>query len=764
MTFQLWHLEADTPREPLRVSPHESVHIHVGTHPIGPGQSVWVTFWTDQQPIHPPSRVDAIWERNSGENSYWKASLGPFPRGVHVSYQVHARFDEDEVSIAVHDFRVGPKVHLALLWHMHQPDYRLVSDAKVPILELPWVRLHALRDYYSMAALVAERPEVHVTVNLTPVLLEQVQSYAEHGATDRHLALTLTPAEELDDSQFERMLETFFDADWHRQIFPHRRYGELLQKRVREESFSIADIQDLQMWSSLAWFGKEFRDGAVRLATGETVDVRPWIEQGQSYGRSQIEEMVSEQMKILRAIIPLHRKLQGRGQIEVSTSPYSHPILPLLVDTDQATLDLLGARLPSRFSHPEDAETQVDLAVEIYKTYLGAEPRGFWPAEGAVSQSTLRPYSSANISWIASDRQVLSRSGRWGYETDNPDVLCQPYRGRQGESAVAMFFRDTELSDAIGFHYQHVTDPDSAAAAFVHELETRFAQQFAHTEDRIVSVAIDGENAWGAYVDDGRPFIRALYRRLTESPIIQTVTFAEYLHGNPERGVAAHFPMETLDPLFSGSWIDEPRSAPGVDFGTWIGEPSENQAWELLKRARQAFADAPSELQHVALRSLLAAEGSDWFWWLGNDQDSGRDDVFDALFRGHIKNVYQALSIEPPEDVDLPLAPRRLVWSVTQPVRSISPGDELVIRTNCPGYVIWQTESIDEQRTPLEHVGGVLAGSRRFQTSLGRVPEKAHAYLFRLECSDPLCTYHNRCCNLPRARVEVRRPPSNGSK
>src|SRR5690606_5888571 len=145
----------------------------------------------------------------------------------------------------------------------------------------------------------------------------------------------------------------------------------------------------------------------------------------------------------------------------------------------------------------------------------------------------------------------------------------------------------------------------------------------------------DGENAWGAYVDDGRPFLRALYRRLAQSATIQTVAFAEYLNGNPKRNLAAHVPTETLDPLFSGSWIDESRSAPGVDFGTWIGEPLENQAWELLKRAREAFSEAPPELQIRARKSLFAAEGSDWFWWLGNDQDSGRDHVFDALFRGH---------------------------------------------------------------------------------------------------------------------------------
>jgi len=357
----IWHLTPDAPRSPQRVSPGEPVVLTVGTWPIEPGQVVGVTCR-----VEPPDdtfedkSTAAVWQRNEGANSYWRAALGPFRQGDQVSYTIQGRSPQGEVTGPSGVFKVGPKLYLALLWHQHQPIYKdTTHPTPAGSYIQPWVRLHAIRDYYSMAALVAEHPGVHLTINLTPALLWQLEDYLERGATDRSLELTLKPAESLTPDEREQVLSTFFDANWHNQIFPHPRYKELFNQRRQEQLFTGQDLRDLQMWFNLAWFGQEFRQGAVKLVTGEVTSVRRFVKQGRDFSQADLEAMVAEQYKIMRAVIPIHRQLQEQGQIEVSTTPFYHPILPLLVDTDRATIDRSGSTHPRRFAHPEDAEAQV---------------------------------------------------------------------------------------------------------------------------------------------------------------------------------------------------------------------------------------------------------------------------------------------------------------------------------------------------------------------------------------------------------------------
>jgi len=247
-----------------------------------------------------------------------------------------------------------------------------------------------------------------------------------------------------------------------------------------------------------------------------------------------------------------------------------------------------------------------------------------------------------------------------------------------------------------------------------------------------------------------------MYRRLAKSLSVRTVTFAEYLAGNPARMIDAHPPQEEVHQLFAASWIDETRSAPGVDLGTWIGEPSENYAWELLGEARSVVDGAPSEVRSRALTSIFAAEGSDWFWWLGDDQDSARDEVFDEIFRAHLRSAYTAVGLAAPERLAAPLSPRRVIWSVTQPAQFVMPGDELVVRTNCPGSAIWREDEGPEKCANLHPFGGVLAGNRRFQARLGRVSSAANCIDFRLECSEPSCSERDRCCSRAKGHLPVR--------
>jgi alpha-amylase/alpha-mannosidase (GH57 family) len=761
----LWHLTPDAPRAPRRVSAGETVSIHLGTWPMAPGQTVWLTL--ERAAAHGgPERIQARWVRNDGENSYWVASLGPFAEGDEVRYTPQAGDGRQEVAGTTSQFRVGPKIYLSLLWHHHQPIYRLPASPGSSgsnggeRYTTPWVRLHALRDYHSMAALIAEQPDLHATINFTPSLLAQLDGYVRRGATDRALELTLRDAEALSPLDRQDVLATFFDADWHHQVFPHARYRELFEMRASGLHFSSQDVRDLQMWFNLAWFGSEFRTGEVQVASGEVCSVRRFVQQGCGFSIRDIWAMLDEQNRILRAIVPFHARLQERGQLEVSTSPQCHPILPLLIDTDEASVDRPGATLPARFAWPEDAEAHVKSALHAYRGWFGRDPRGMWPAEGAVSQRCIPLFAGAGLAWLATDRGVLARSGRWGYEAHRADVLCQARRAATGDARLAMFFRDTELSDGIGFRYAGYSDPERAAADFVEQVRSRFIARFEGDDDRILTVILDGENAWGSYPDDGRPFLRALYRQLAQlHSELRTVTFAEWLEGNPTRGVRPH-PVDGLEPvseLFTGSWIDEAGSTPGVDLGTWIGEPEENRAWELLGDARRWLAErgATAENAPEAFAALYAAEGSDWFWWYGTDQESASDESFDQLFRGHLQSVYRALGAEPPAILDVPLVSPAALWTFVKPIRNLPSGARLAIRTQCPGILRCRWDDGPSWEQPVNPVGGVMAGVSYHQVIVGPFPPGARRLRFEFQCRHAGCPGHGPCCALGWHTVEL---------
>lgn len=759
--MQLWHLTPDAPRTPYQVIPGVRVTLQFGTWPIEPDQAVEVVYWIEHTDgTIQEEQKSAIWRYNEHNNSYWQVEIGPFTWGDKVTYSAYSPGVNANVTTPKSMFKVGPKLYLAILWHQHQPIYKNTAHSTQAGSYLqPWVRLHAIRDYYSMTALVAEHPDLHLTINLTQSLWWQIEDYLERDATDHALDLTLKPADTLTSDEREYILSEFFDAHWHNQIFPHPRYNELFVQRREGRQFSGQELRDLQMWFNLAWFGQEFRTGEVLLATGEVASVRRFVEQERHFSQADVEAMVAEQYKIMRAIIPIHRQLQDQGQIEVSTTPFYHPILPLLVDSDRATIDRPGATYPTRFNRPVDAEAQVRLAIEHYQHCFGRKPRGMWPAEGAVSQFVLPFFAQQGVRWIASDHGVLARSGRWGYRTDDPDVLCQPYRAVEGNAAISIFFRDTALSDAIGFRYYSYSDYEQAAFDFIREVKERFAWRVTGDEDRLLTVVLDGENAWGAYREDARPFLHALYTLLERDVEIQTVTFSEYLDGNAVRSVAPHPLAEQTQvyDLFTGSWIDEYGSQPGVDLGTWIGEEEENRAWTLLGQARQAIdqAGATPESAPEAFTALYMAEGSDWFWWFGSDQDSGNDGEFDDLFRLHLKNVYRGLGIEPPRELERNIVPHVEVWTFTRPIAKIQAADRLTVRTNCQGILTWQTDGSTPKSAALMAAGGVMAGIRHYYLTLDSFAAEDKAVRFSFRCTTPNCDGTNVCCQQEEHTVQI---------
>ena len=548
-------------------------------------------------------------------------------------------------------------IYLALIWHQHQPVY--YQDPETGVFAKPWVRVHAAKDYVDMAAILQEYPDVKATFNLTPSLIRQLDALSA-GATDLYWEVTLIPAEELDDAQKQFILDRFFDTN-RRVIARFPRYQELLELRDGSENplsaFSADDFSDLQLLFNLAWTDPDWLAEEPLAAL---------VRQGEGFDEEDKPIVLDEHLRLVNEVIPLHRELQDDGRIEITMTPFAHPILPLLVDTDLALRATPGLTLPGEpFRWGQDAVAQVARGVEYYVDHFGREPRGMWPSEGSVAQEIVSMVSTNGLQWMASDEGVLAHTlGMDSFTRDSNEVvveadqLYRPYTV-QGQSGgpVTMIFRDRIISDKVGFTYSGVSGT-AAADDFIERIYNicgRLQGQSANGETppgpHLVSVILDGENAWEHYENDGKAFLHALYARLSDDPRIVTVTPSEFLEMETER--------PRLFNLWAGSWHN-------ADFSIWIGEEEENRAWDLLRETRfflQTYitgrnrdAATPEQVEE-ALTQMYIAEGSDWFWFYGSDNDSGDDSAFDQQYRNTLKRVYEALGAEPPLALDIPLIP-----------------------------------------------------------------------------------------------------------
>jgi alpha-amylase/alpha-mannosidase (GH57 family) len=517
-------------------------------------------------------------------------------------------------------------VNLALLWHMHQPYY---EDLATSEHILPWVRLHAIKDYWGMAAMLAEFPKVRVTFNLVPSLVKQVAAYAEGRAYDRHLEIGLKPAAELTPEESRWMVANGFHAPYERMIGPYPRYAQLHGDRMERRPFSVDDLRDLQVWHKLVWMDPDLLATDSRLIA--------LIRKGRHFSEDDKTLLRSIALDLLGKVLPAYREASARGHVELATSPFYHPILPLLCDSDIYQVANPGAPRPRmRVMRPDDARVQIDRAIALHEATFGSRPAGMWPSEGSVSDEAVALIADAGLKWIATDEDILSRSLRTPV-AGHPELLYRPYK--IGEAGPVVLFRDHAMSDRIGFHYQS-WDPHAAAADFIHHVRDagrRFSEATGG-EVGTVSVILDGENAWEYYDGGGRPFLRALYRALSEADDIRTVTMSE----------AAAGPARPLPSIFPGSWING-------DFYIWIGHRDDHRAWDQLSDARVMFDRraglVPAEARDRAFEELLIAEGSDWFWWYGDDHSSDHDADFDDLFRRHLRNAYAALGAPIPEEL-----------------------------------------------------------------------------------------------------------------
>lgn len=506
---------------------------------------------------------------------------------------------------------------------------------------MPWVRLHALKDYLDMPLHAAEQENIKVTFNLVPSLIDQLELYLNGGA-DRHLELSRMRAEDLRDDDKLEILETFFCANPVQMIEPYNRYRTLYKKYVRDINhkktlpalFSSSEIRDLQVWSNLVWTDPIFR---------EEEPVKSLFARKKDFTEEDKHALLDWQLNFMRRIIPTYRALLQQGKIDISFTPYYHPILPLLCNIESAREALPSIKLPrEKFVHPEDAEKQIVMAMERYRELFNRPMKGVWPSEGSVSEEVLQIMMKLGVAWTATDEEILYHSLIKSKLPREYNPLHAVYDYGPG---IKVLFRDHNLSDRIGFVYSG-WNADKAVADFVEYIKSLRNLLRGRLDEVVVPVILDGENAWEFFPNDGTEFLKLFYRTLNDDPDIETVTFSE---------AADKLPSRRLPSVLAGSWINH-------NFRIWIGHHEDNSAWDLLSRARRTLVgfqaehpDFDPERIKTAWRQIFIAEGSDWCWWYGDEHQGMHNDEFDRIFRKHLQAVYEALGLDIPTDLHKPI-------------------------------------------------------------------------------------------------------------
>jgi alpha-amylase/alpha-mannosidase (GH57 family) len=544
------------------------------------------------------------------------------------------------------------RVNLVLLWHMHQPHYR---DPETGRYVLAWTRLHALKDYWGMVAMLKDFPKFHATFNVVPSLGMQLEEYASGEFNEPWFSLAFKSAEELTREDKAEILARAFQVNHERLMSRWPRFVELHEwaqpagGAQAQVSFTQRDWRDLQLLSQLAWMEESWfeKDSVVsRLAN-----------KGKEFTEKDKAALKAKQLELLGLVLPEYRKVAQTGQVELSTTPFYHPILPLICDSDIARVANPGTPLPRRaYRHPEDAREQLRRAREYHERVFGAKPAGLWPSEGSVSDQALAIAAEEGFQWFGTDEGVLGRTLNAGFFRDakgipaNADRLYKPLRVQLGGKQMTGLFRDHHLSDLIGFVYSRMNGKD--AAADLHGRLRELGERVQTSQPLTVCLFLDGENAWEYYPGNGREFLREFYGRIQGDQDFRALTASE--------AIAAAGDIPKNAGIFPASWIN-------ANFDVWIGHSEDVAAWELLWDAREAYGravdarkqerdSAPSETSlKQAQESLLAAEGSDWCWWYGPEHSTANDAEFDALYRKHLTAVYLALGQVAPQELAKPI-------------------------------------------------------------------------------------------------------------
>jgi alpha-amylase/alpha-mannosidase (GH57 family) len=530
-------------------------------------------------------------------------------------------------------------VKLVLCWHMHQPEYRDLASGE---FILPWSYLHVIKDYVDMAAHLEAVPGAKAVVNFAPILLEQIEEYARqvngylrHGTAiqDRFLAALVSETVPDDLEERLKLVKDCLRANRDRQVNRYPAFEKLAEMAEwldqHYDAFCYINAQyihDLLVWYHLAWMAE-----SVKLNDSR---VKHLIEKSSGYTRHDRTELMQIIGELLSTVLQRYKVLARKGQVELSVTPYAHPIMPLLLDlnsTREAMPDALMPELESYAGGKERVDWHLEKGLQVFKRFFGFKPKGCWPSEGAISQQTVKLLADHGFDWTASGGSVLLNSFNF---TENDSSLGIHHPFKLNKTKTAIFFRDDGLSDLIGFEYSK-WHADDAVSDLIHHLETIATHQPA----AVVSIIMDGENAWEYFPENGYHFLSALYYRLAHHPVIELTTFSECLKNKAS--------VKPLSKLMAGSWVYG-------TFSTWIGSPDKNRGWDMLGDVKKAYDTALASKQltdkqmQAAEIQLAVCEGSDWFWWFGDYNPGEAVSNFERQFRLNLANLYKLLGQEPP--------------------------------------------------------------------------------------------------------------------
>ena len=545
------------------------------------------------------------------------------------------------------------KLSLAIYWHMHQPVYELEGTYL-----MPWVRLHAVKDYLDMVLILEKFPKLKLNFNIVPALLDSIIDYTENGYHDIHSELSVSDTEFLTDEEKAFILNNFFSSKFETMIYRSETYKELYQKRFSKdvatlEDFSAQELSDLMALFNLVWIDPVHFEHYPRLK-------ELWKKQS-GYTRDERIEIVDIQKQIIREIIPTYKKYIQEGRIELTTSPYYHAILPILIDVKSSVKNVITTEgLPASLGMLDDAKYQIKSALDRIEEVFGVRPKGMWPPELCLGPKTLNLLAKEGVKWTLSDEGVLANSINFDFIRDfkgnltDPYHLLKVYNYETKDTNIDIIFRDRSIPNLINFEYAGI-NPNMAAGDLFEKIKMIQSKLLVSPDEKhLLTIASDSENCWENYQNDGRDFLENIYSMIEDDESLETVLISDYIEQDQHK--------KSLKKIYSGSWIDK-------TFQFWIGDAEKNKAWAYLKKTKDDFDNFVKENKKhpkikQAKRELLIAEGSDWFWWYGEPNNSGQDYVFDYMFRERLKNVYLDLDLKYPEYLD-----KTLITSVEVPFR-----------------------------------------------------------------------------------------------